>query len=147
MNTIGYTRDLQPTDAELAAMPLADRHHAFLESTATFYHSGNRGVDGNCCCYYPTPTSPGCPIGRWMTPENARRAPINALCNDPIVIDLMPPWMQEMDPWFRAEVQELHDSRFNWYACGLNDNGKANHQTILLGLLKRFPLDVGARLP
>jgi len=69
-----------------------------------------------------------------MPLKNALLAPPSSSCDDPIVIDLMPPWMQEMRGNVLMLVQHLHDDEINWDRNGLTYNGKSQHQSILEAL-------------
>ena len=145
MKTFGYTKENQPTGEQLAALPVQERRSAFLEATATFYTSKNRGMPdfggqvhpafGAPCVYRALPHSPGCAIGRWLSPTLA-----NSLVGSVETYhDRLPGWMQEMGAAFLTYVQNLHDNQLNWDENGLTDRARREVDARLdrLGIIAR----------
>lgn len=58
----------------------------------------------------------GCAIGRWLEDELCERLEGEVDCRVWKIAHLLPPWLQEMDWRFLAEVQVLHDELPYWDA-------------------------------
>lgn len=105
-----------------------------LVNTVKFYTSENRALAKGACIYLKTKTSPGCAIGRHLTPEvqqvfhkiqvEDNAGSINSICEDPESKKLLPDWMQEMNIGFLKSVQQLHDSSECWDIEGISALGK-----------------------
>ena len=149
----GYTRKKQPTAGQLSQLPLhtrcapsvLSRERALLEATATFYTSENRATKMDeadvVCVYGPTKASynkersPGCAIGRWLSPTLA-----NSLVGSVVTTHKrLPGWMSQMDRGFLYMVQGLHDNQLNWDEDGLSPAGERNVKEIIEVCLSRPP--------
>lgn len=118
-----------------------------LVSTVKFYTSENTAVENGVCVYMSTPTSPGCAIGRYLTPEVQQAfhktqkedaiGSITSFYVDSEFKELLPDWMQKMDIRFLQSVQYLHDTPEYWDKSGITLTGKAGVNAIC----SRFTLD------
>jgi hypothetical protein len=107
---------------------LQEKQLAFLEETAGFYNSKNRalGSDGECI-YSSTAKSPGCAIGRHLSPElaiNLDTRSETGISNDDVFRN-MPPSLKELGQPFLGRVQMLHDDSTNWDDTGLSSDGES----------------------
>jgi hypothetical protein len=108
----------------------------FLRDTVAHYNSSNRSTRTNTrggCTYSPAhPLTKGCAIGRHLAPEDAAildntksgaSMAIGAVYHTDL-IEMLPAWMQVMDPDFLTEAQNLHDRAENWTPAGLSEKGR-----------------------
>jgi len=118
------------------------RRFAFLDDTANFYTSKNRGTKDFICNYSATKNSPGCAIGRHLFTNVAEI--LDNLGNIVLIFSdgydhLLPKWMREMGQEFLSAVQCLHDdariiktenSESFWDKTGLTKTGKEQYEYI-----------------
>lgn len=105
-----------------------------LVSTVQFYTSENRALSEGTCVYLKTENSPGCAIGRHLTPEVQQifhkiqtedcAGSITSMFDTIETKSLLPEWMQEMDADFLQRIQQLHDSLEYWNTEGISALGK-----------------------
>lgn len=127
-------------------LELYERRRAFLDYTALFYNSNNRGIRpaiaGKACTYYPTENSPGCAIGQHITDELKRYDSLHylspasgtylALQNTFASVGIkLPEWLTSLGTDFLSDVQLLHDMSENWTEDGLTKEGWKEHSIIL----------------
>ena len=105
---------------------LEDKQFKFLKDTLLHFNSTNRGVVQGGCSYVG-----GCAIGRHCD-ENLNlqlelTGGIATFCKDGNIDSTfvqLPSWMKELQQWFMARNQSLHDCEENWnehgYCGGLN---------------------------
>jgi hypothetical protein len=104
------------------------RRQAFVDDILGFYNIYNRSQIHGACVYSKTSTSPGCAIGRCLTPELAKKLDTD---NTPNVHDTtissffyagldseFPIWMVEMGREFLSACQRLHDNDDYWNETG-----------------------------
>lgn len=118
---------------------LQKKQLAFLEETAGFYNTDNRALnDTGDCVYISTDKSPGCAIGRHIPAELGKKlddAPFSGVSNDDI-FNALPYSLKELTKQFLTDIQELHDTAWNWNEEGLTETGKNR----VLELKKEFDL-------
>lgn len=105
-----------------------------LVSTVQFYTSKNRALSEGSCVYLKTENSPGCAIGRHLTPEVQQifhkiqtedcAGSIKSMFENTETKKLLPDWMQEMNADFLQRIQQLHDSLECWDIEGISSLGK-----------------------
>ncbi len=112
-----------------------ERRKAFLLDVAGFYNSSNRALaEDGACVYSATNVSPGCAIGRCLSPSLRRRLDkgvtkgIFSIYHKPYLQNRLPKWMVEMGPSFLNAVQRFHDHETNWTNNGLSEMGKRNFE-------------------
>lgn len=118
---------------------LQEKQLAFLEETAGFYNTDNRGLDdAGTCIYSPTSKSPGCAIGRHLDPVLSARLDkgTSTAVNNIAVSENLPSFLTELNISFLARVQDLHDTAWNWGEKGINACGKNR----VLEIKKEFDL-------
>lgn len=111
------------------------RQRAFLDYTASFYNSNNRATAEYRCVYRATPTSPGCAIGQFMSPDLAAKCQgtIGDVFRYAEYRHQLPIWMVEMGREFLSSIQRLHDEVVYWNDGGLNSYGKLYYNEIVKG--------------
>lgn len=130
-----YVESLKPSseDQFTGLVPviktLKEKQLAFLEDTIAFYNSDNRGTAPGytACVYSATEKSPGCAIGRHLTPELAYRLDNGSTGSGIInewVFKEMPEWLKELTQPFLQQIQALHDEENFWNETGLSNLGK-----------------------
>lgn len=116
----------------------------FLQSTIDYYSVDpyNRRCHRDHGCKYSPENagkegkSEGCAIGRHLTPEVQKKLDesqgiISDIITYKSLKQLLPEWMQEMDPDFLDQVQLLHDTSSSWEPNGLSERGKERVNTII----------------
>lgn len=120
-----------------------------LDYTKNNFNSTNRcvasiGDNQRIQCKYSPKTlnlegkSKGCAIGCHLTEENAvlldeklhATASIHYVMLDSECINLLPKWMQKMDPNFLQAIQSLHDNKINWDENGVTALGMSEYKKI-----------------
>lgn len=108
---------------------LEEKQFKFLKDTLLHFNSTNRGVVEGECSYVG-----GCAIGRHcdenlnlkleLTGGIADIADFGKGRNSDTTFVQLPSWMKELQQWFMARIQSLHDGIDNWnehgYCGGLN---------------------------
>jgi hypothetical protein len=107
---------------------IPNRRKAFVDDILGFYNIYNRSQIHGGCVYSKTSTSPGCAIGRCLTPELTKELDND---NTPDVNDTtissffyagldskFPFWMVEMGREFLSMCQRLHDTDNFWDETG-----------------------------
>lgn len=106
---------------------LQEKQLAFLEETAGFYNTDNRALSNTGdCVYVSTDKSPGCAIGRHIPAELAKSlddAPFSGINNDDI-FNAIPDSLRELTKMFLMNIQDLHDTAWNWDEKGLTAAGR-----------------------
>ena len=106
---------------------LQEKQLAFLEETAGFYSTNNRALNNTGdCVYISTDKSPGCAIGRHIPAELAKNlddAPFSGVSNDDI-FNTLPYSLKELTKMFLMNIQDLHDTAWNWDEEGLTEAGR-----------------------
>lgn len=111
-----------------------------LEETIKTYNLNNRCTDESGKCYYSPKSlglegiSPGCGIGRLLTPELQEEldatVPEGVVLNSSLPIAneqlfaKLPQELKELGPRFLSSLQQLHDYKGYWDENGLSDNGR-----------------------
>lgn len=120
-------QELNAKYSSIVSIP--ERRQAFVDDILGFYNSNNRA---NCphsgiCVYSQTDTSPGCAIGRCLSPEVAKELDNSSHeVNDTAISsffqagqgDKFPVWMAEMGVTFLSLCQTLHDKSYHWNETG-----------------------------
>lgn len=120
MNALSYKY------SNIASIP--ERRKAFVTDIFSFYNSTNRAVKFGGCIYSSTNTSPGCAIGRCLSPELTKELDNddNSDIEDTTVSSFFsvgldtkfPKWMVEMGVDFLSACQTLHDRDEFWSIAG-----------------------------
>lgn len=94
---------------------LEEKQFKFLTETLLHYNSTNRGTHGNGCSYQA-----GCAIGRHC--DTSVRIELDTMGgfshgthdNNERILNLLPPFMQELGIPFLRSIQAIHDSTNLW---------------------------------
>jgi hypothetical protein len=140
-------QELNAKYSSIASIP--ERRQVFVDDILGFYNSNNRanlrfqGV----CIYSQTDTSPGCAIGRCLSPEVAKELDNNS---DPEIDDTaissffnagqgnkFPVWMTEMGVTFLSACQTLHDKSYHWNEAGPTQDAKEFVEKMIKPLIAR----------
>lgn len=99
-----------------------------LQDTINFYTLENRAVDCYEKCQYLTEDGKRCAIGRLLKKGREKDLmecsnSVEAFVQNGQFEDIIPKWMNRLDPTFLKAIQVLHDSPDFWTETGLSKKG------------------------
>jgi len=113
------------------------RQRKLLDETVNHFNKNNRASVFDKMysrCKYSHEYNGGCAIGRLLSREAAEECDrIGGTVLFPIIVDLLPPEVRELDVEFLREIQILHDdmANENWNDDGLSEQGFDKYKSII----------------
>lgn len=123
----------------LNEIELREIRSRLLNETVELYNSTNRAFDQRMkqCVYSPSENSPGCAIGRLLTPELCEELDkaFPSSVGERKVFNRLPEEIQVLGQDFLVKLQQLHDQSDNWNEIGLTQKGSEMMEVIIQGYL------------